>query len=65
MVKITQGTTWDVSAEFEVPQFGLKAGPSMKVTYERGVEYEHELQAGHDYVARLYRQFPAWLWTVR
>jgi hypothetical protein len=61
-VKVAAGTSWENTAGLTVNQ--LDVSLSATVTYQQEVTYETSLPGGHDYVASLYRAFPAYLWQV-
>jgi hypothetical protein len=64
-MKITRGTTWDLSAGLDLPNLGgIKAQVSTKIKYEEDVKFKYTLPAGHIYTASYYDNFPAYLWSV-
>jgi hypothetical protein len=63
-VKVAAGTTWEIGAKLSFEKLGMEASIGAKMSYERALSYANELPGGHDYVASLYRGFPAYIWTV-
>ena len=63
-VKVAAGTPWENKAGLSFEKLGLEVSLSAKMTYQREVNYETSLPGGHDYVASLYREYPAYLWRV-
>jgi hypothetical protein len=61
---ISRGTTWELGLDLNLAQLGLEFKGGVKITYDRDVEYAYKLPKGHDYTARRYTSFPAYLWTV-
>jgi hypothetical protein len=61
---VSRGTSWELGLDLKLAQLGLEFKGGVKITYDRDVEYECTLPAGHDYAARSYSSFPAYVWTV-
>lgn len=61
-LEITEGTTWEASAETEI--FGFKAGPKYTLDLKATTELEYVLPSGHSYTAARYSNMPWWWWSV-
>lgn len=65
-LSIDKKTTWNTSVGLSFPNLGgINANVSTQLTYQTGFELKNELPPGHQYVAKLYKKIPAYIWTVQ